>query len=132
MYDDLVSAYLNSSSAGRPLPVSSENCEDIVYPDAEDNIAFRFWHDMHHVKLGLNFTPPHELALGQWHLDELPKYGIMPESMAFNMFKFDVLGQNYLIAMAGRFPHHQHRFVRRCLEVGLHRGLLEEMQGGIN
>jgi hypothetical protein len=40
--------------AGSPLHVSSHNSGNVIFTSPEVNHAFRFWHDMHHVKFGLS------------------------------------------------------------------------------
>jgi hypothetical protein len=46
--------------------------------------------------------------------------------MEYRMMKIDLLGQNYLIGVAGRFPINQREFVENCLVLGIDEGVLAE------
>ena len=62
-YQQLRAAYQESTTSGEPLPISNLACEPSIYARAEDNVAFRFWHDVHHVTFGLSFSLEDELEL---------------------------------------------------------------------
>lgn len=125
-YPALQEGVQESAISGSPLAVSLHHNEGVVAPSKFHNMALRFWHDIHHVLLGLDFTTINELELGLWHLDEMRKAGFKPDDLAYQMMELDILGQNYLVATAGRFPYKQRKFVKHCLEVGLHQGVLDE------
>lgn len=127
-YQQLRAAYQESTTSGEPLPISNLACEPSIYARAEDNVAFRFWHDVHHVTFGLSFSLEDELELALWHLDEVQAAGFAPGSTPYALFQADLVGQLLLNALAHRFPFDQQRFSTTCAEIGLHRGLLEEIR----
>ncbi len=112
--------------SGGPLHVSSYNSGNVVFTSPEVNHAFRFWHDMHHLKLGLSFKFVDEIELGLWHLEQLQRAGFGRSSLESRLLETDVLGQNYLYSVAKCHPTDQLAFVRRCLQHGLHEGVLLE------
>ena len=135
-YEVLKAAYRNSVETGAPLPISSEHNDDVIYTNVEGNVAFRFVHDVHHVKFGLTFKVVDELDLALWHLAELEGEGFDRSSVPWRMLHADLVGQAQLIAVSGSFPRDQRRFVSRCLLGGFERGLIDaarevgEIHGG--
>lgn len=125
-YLDLLAAYDRSRSTGEALPVSDLFCDDTVYLDPKTNMAFRFWHDTSHVRLGLSFDLVDELELASWHLAELERYGQPKGSVAWQLLHADVVGQIYVMALIGRFPLNQGAFVRDCVVRGFDTGVLAE------
>jgi hypothetical protein len=131
-YTDLVEAFDRSVMTGEALAVSSLYCTNVIYSGSKVNHAMRFWHDAHHVQLGLNFSPADELELGLWHGAQLLKAGFSRDSLEYRMIKIDTVGQNYLLAINGKFPENQLLFVERCLELGVDEGVLEEARGQLS
>lgn len=129
-YDKLLAAYQRSERTGQPLPISNLFCERIIYQSPRVNMAMRFWHDCAHVRTKLSFTVDDELELGLWHLKQLEQRGVKQASLEYRLLEIDMLGQNYLQAVAGRFPHDQKVFVENCLVMGLHEGVLHEARLG--
>ena len=127
-YQQLRAAFQASQSTGAPLPVSSLYCDTTVYPRASDNVAFRFWHDVHHVRFGLSFRLEDELELALWHLNEAGSAGLRRGSVAHELLSVDLLGQIMLMGLIGRFPLDQKTFVATCFELGLAPGLLAEIR----
>jgi hypothetical protein len=125
-YQPLVSAYQHSKASGEPLPISSENSHSVIYTSPDVNVAWRFWHDVHHVELGLSFKSVDELALALWHLGELQQAGFSRGSMPWRLLHADLVGQAHLWALARRYPEDQASFVRSCLSLGFEQGLLAE------
>lgn len=129
-YRALVEAHERSVITKQPLAISSMFCDRVIYMKPADNVAMRFWHDTAHVGNRLTFKPDDELELGLWHLEQLREVGVAKRSLLYRMVEVDLLGQNYLQAVAGRFPVDQTRFVRQCLKFGLHEGVLLEIRHG--
>lgn len=127
-YQQLRGAFEHSQSSGEPLPISNLYCDDTIYLEPADNIAFRFWHDTSHCRLGLSFSLQDEWELSLWHLAQLTAAGLGPGSLEHELFRLDALGQIILLGVAGRFPFEQGEFVRACAEVGLDRGILRELR----
>jgi len=121
-------AFQHSQRTGGPLPVSNLYCDDTIFVEPDDNVAFRFWHDVTHCRLGFSFELPDEWELTLWHLDQLEAAGLGPETREYELFRMDLLGQVILLGVAGRFPFQQGEFSRTCLELGLDRGILHELR----
>lgn len=127
-FPTLSAAYAHSVATGEPLPISSENSDDVIYTPASVNGALRFWHDVNHVRRGLDFGLIDELELSLWHLGELEKAGHARGSLVWRLLHADLTGQAYVQAFASRFPFDQRRFVSGCVTAGFDHGLLTELR----
>lgn len=127
-YPALVDAYTRSVMTGVPLPISSENTDDVIYTAAKVNGALRFWHDVSHVRRRLTFNLVDELELSLWHLGQLEAAGHLPGSLVWQLLHADLTGQTYVQAFAQRFPFDQRRFVTGCVTAGFDHGLLQELR----
>lgn len=130
-YDKLRIAYRLSRKTGAALPVSSLYCDTVLYKNPADNYAMRFWHDTLHMKTGLTFDLDDELELGLRHLALAEQNGVTRYSLEWRMLRIDILGQNYLLGIAKRFPLNQAEFVRGCLLHGLDEGVLIEARKSV-
>lgn len=127
-FPTLTEAYAHSVATGEPLPISSDNSDDVIYNPASVNGALRFWHDVNHVRRRLDFGLVDELELSLWHLDELENAGHSRDSLVWRLLHADLTGQAYVQAFAQRFPFDQHRFVTGCVTAGFDHGLLAELK----
>lgn len=127
-YQQLRGAFLRSVRTGEPLPISNEFCDSSIYAEPDDNVRFRFWHDVSHVRLGLSFALGDELELALWHLSELEAAGHARGSDVFELLEADLVGQVLLFALARRFPIDQRTFVSQAQREGLMQGLLTELR----
>lgn len=122
----LRAAHRFSERTGTPMPVSSLYCDNVIYTEPSINYAMRFWHDTLHIGTDLTFSLDDELELGLHHLGIAERHGIRKHSTEWEMLRVDLLGQNYLLGIAKRFPLDQADFVRGCLLYGLDEGVLRE------
>lgn len=127
-YQQLRGTFEHSQATGDPLPVSNLFCEETIYMEPSDNVAFRFWHDSSHCRLGLSFSLQDEWELSLWHLSQLTAAGLGPETREYDLFRLDALGQIILLGVAGRFPFQQGEFTRTCAELGMDAGILAELR----
>jgi hypothetical protein len=127
-YPALCQAFERSMVSGEPLPISSENSDDIVYRSPSINGALRFWHDVSHVRRGLSFGLVDELELLLWHLGQLEAAGYERGSVVWRLRHADLTGQSYVQAFAQRFPFDQRRFVTGCITADFDHGLLNELR----
>jgi hypothetical protein len=127
-YPALVAAFRHSLRTGAPLPISSENSDDVIYSPPSVNGALRFWHDVNHIRRGLTFNLVDELELSLWHLGELEAAGHDRGSLVWRLLHADLTGQAYVQAFARRFPFDQRRFVVRLVTDGFDHGLLHELR----
>jgi hypothetical protein len=96
--------------------------DQVIYNKPSTNHAMRYWHDTMHVSTALTFDLDDELELGPKHLDIAHKAGIPKNSLEWDLLRVDLLGQNYLLGIARRFPLNQGNFVLCCLLHGLDEG----------
>jgi hypothetical protein len=129
-YPALLTTFRRSVATGVPLPISSENSDDVIYGSPSVNGALRFWHDVNHVRRRLDFGAVDELELSLWHLDELEEAGHPRGSLVWRLLHADLTGQVYVQAFAQRFPLDQWRFVAGCVTAGFDHGLLAELRSG--
>jgi hypothetical protein len=118
-YRSLLRAYARSCMTGAPLPVSDEHTERTVYGDAAGNLAFRFWHDATHLRLGHGFDLDGEIEVARAHLDVLAAAGFPLGTLEFEMLHADTLGQTLCGAATGTFPTDQVCFARLSLSTNL-------------
>lgn len=126
-YPELRAAFAHSQLTGEPLPISNRYCDDTIFLEPADNIAYRFWHDTSHCRLGLSFSLTDEWRLAMHHLAELEDAGFEHGCDEYRLLRLDLIGQIVLIGVAGRFPHNQGHFTRTCAEFGLDAGVLLEL-----
>lgn len=127
-YQQLRGAFEHSQRTGDPFPISNLYCDDTIYLEPADNVAFRFWHDTSHCRLGLSFSLSDEWELSLWHLRQLEAVGLGQGSLEHELFRLDALGQIILLALVGRYPFAQGEFVRACADEGLDLGILRELR----
>ncbi|MDV6291482.1 hypothetical protein [Rhodococcus aetherivorans] len=127
-YEALQAAYACSTATGESLPVSSAHTEPVIYTSAGVNLAHRFVHDVHHVRLGLSFELDDELELALWHLDRLRAAGFGRHSLEYALFHADLVGQVFVNGLGHRFPADQERFALDCVQLGLDAGVLLELR----
>jgi hypothetical protein len=127
-FEALSEAYKRSSLTGQPLPISATNNDSTIYVSALANVAFRFWHDVHHVRLVLSFELVDELPLALWHLEVLERSGLLPSSLPWRLLQADLIGQTTVVAFNRRFPVDQHRPAQCYVTEGCERNLLAELR----
>lgn len=127
-YQQLRGAFGASKLTGQPLPVSNVHCDSSIFVSPVDNMALRFWHDVHHVTLGCSFRVEDELELALWQLGQAERAGIRPGSAAYELLTCEFVGQVLLVSLIGRFPYKQSEFVEDCQRLGLFTGLLSEIR----
>ncbi len=102
-----------------PLRVSSEHCENTIYPGPACNMQFRFVHDMVHVELSADFDVEGELAVARAHQRRILSYGFDEHSLEYQMITADTAGQTLLHDATGHFPVSQIEFVTACINGGI-------------
>lgn len=118
-YDTLCRAYAHSQATGSPLPVSNRHDERTIYPTSDGNMAFRFWHDVTHVKLGCDFGLEGETRVAMAQLDILRGFGFDPRSPEYRLLFADTFGQTVYNLVVENFPDDQQGFVRTALVTSL-------------
>ncbi len=108
-------AFLRSSLTGEPLPVSDEHCAGTIYGSPVANYAFRFWHDVTHVRLNCGFDLDGEIEVASAHLDVMRATGWGPGTLEHHLLHADTLGQVLCSVAIGGFPDDQACFARRAV-----------------
>lgn len=100
----------NIVARNKPFPVYSGGCDHSIYGSATVNMAFRFWHDVTHVKYGLGFSTADELVVAQLQFDEIKACMDIYNQM---LFLADTMGQSfYFQQTGGKFPKDQVQFTK--------------------
>lgn len=128
-YHMLQSAYQLSVASKTDMPVSSLYCENTIYTSPDTNYAFRFWHDIHHIHLGLTFALDDEYEVSSHHLWTLRRAGFAHNSLEYRMLEADTTGQTYCLDVLNRFPRHQLRFAIWCTTDGIEEAVAYEAAG---
>jgi len=118
-YRGLLKAYIRSQVTGCPLPVSNGHSEPSIYEGGRGNLAFRFWHDLTHVRLHRAFDLDGEVEVANAQLDVLAAAGFGAGSLEYELFHADTLGQTLCGVATGDFPQDQLCFARLSLESSL-------------
>lgn len=121
-------AYLRSCLTGQPLPVSDEHSAETIYGQAASNYAFRFWHDVTHVRLGCGFDLDGEIAVATAHLDVLRAAGWGPGTIEHHLLRADTLGQLLCSVATGGFPDDQACFARLALATSIPEAVRAEVR----
>jgi hypothetical protein len=118
-YAALCQAYERSRATGAPLPVSDANNEQSIYPSVAANLAFRYWHDVTHVRMGCDFGLEGETRVALAQLDALRGFGFEPSSHEYRLLFADTFGQTVHNLVFERFPTDQVGFARATLASGV-------------
>jgi len=127
-YRSLLTAYARSQATGCPLPVSSDHNHATIYSGAPGNLAFRFWHDVTHVRLARGFDLDGEIEVALAQLDVLRALGFRPGSLEFELLHADTLGQTLCGAATGNFPHDQLCFARSTIGSSLAQAIRAQLE----
>jgi hypothetical protein len=118
-YPALLLAYRSRARTGRPFPVRPEHYQQTIFTRPQLNWAFRFVHDLEHVRCHLSFSTLDELQVGAHHLEALRAAGYGPGSLEHKLLHADTVAQTYCFALLGRFPYNQRRFDFDCVKHGV-------------
>ena len=111
----VIAEFRAATLAGLPVRVSNRFCEQTIYLETDDNVAFRFVHDSRHYFLRAGFETEPELLVASCHLARLRWAGYPPGSIEYRLLEADAIGQTLFVARTGRFVSNQRRFALRCL-----------------
>jgi hypothetical protein len=127
-YRSLTEASVRSQLSGAPLPVSDANSEHTIYGGRRGNLAFRFWHDLTHLRLGRGFDLDGEIEVANAQLEVVRAVGFGPGSLEFELLRADTLGQTVCSAATGDFPADQMCFVRLSVGSTMSLAIRDEMR----
>ncbi|WP_431230439.1 hypothetical protein [Paenarthrobacter nicotinovorans] len=124
----LKAAYETSMRTKQPLPVSAENSSRVVFADKEGNYAYRFVHDVGHVEMGLGFNSPDEFELARRLMCRLERAGYGPDTLEWQLYQADAIGQVMHYAITKRYVGDQLQFALDCAAHGLDCGIFLEIE----
>jgi hypothetical protein len=130
-FEQVLHAYFQSCEQQTSYPVAIVGCMTSIYPTAEVNGAFRFWHDMTHVRLLCSFEYWDERAVAEHHLTRLEAHGFARGSLEWLLLRADAIGQNEYQRLSGRFVADQRAFALSAVEHGLGIALLHELHSSV-
>jgi hypothetical protein len=115
----VLDAYQRSKETGERFPVAKSGAGTSIYAGPEANHAFRFLHDMTHIRLELAFDPDAELYVAVEHLQMLRRSGYEVGSLEWHLLHADTIGQLVAGCVLGGFVRDQRAFVYDCVLLGL-------------
>lgn len=126
-WKELKAAWLHSQVTGEPLPIYNGDCDTVILLRPEDNIAYRYWHDVTHLERDRSFSNTDELDMSIFHLWEAERHGLERGSLPWRLLHADAVGQNLHWAVLKEFVINQRVFITNCLLYGIEVALLAEM-----
>lgn len=127
-FEGILDAYQRSKVTGERYPVLTVGSETTILASAEVNHAFRFVHDLTHIRLELGFDPDSEMYVAVEHLNLLRRSGYAVGSLEWHLLHADTIGQIVAGCILGRFVFDQKVFVNDCVQFGLRRAI--DVEGG--
>lgn len=107
------------------MPVSMTNADNTIYGDALANALARFWHDLVHLKTGLDFSLESEIKVSMIQLDQL--WSVTDNLDVITAVEADTIGQQLYYLAHGEFPEDQRKF---CLEY-MNGGIARHVQSAL-
>lgn len=120
-------AWQHSLSTGEALPVFDGANSSTIFTTPKANLAYRFWHDVTHLKRNRNFTNPHELDMASYHLLQAEKHGLERGSLPWRLLHADAVGQVLHWSVINEFVINQRVFILNYVQFGVEAALLAEM-----
>lgn len=108
---------LKETTKGKHLLIANYGCDGSIYGSAENNILFRFWHDVCHLEVDQGFSKAGEQAAIGKQLQQAQEYGL--SNLAYMMFHYDTIGQVEFYFTHKKFLGNQKAFVQDCVLYGL-------------
>jgi hypothetical protein len=127
-FEAVLDAYQHSKATGERYPVLTVGSGTTILASAEVNHAFRFVHDLTHVRLELGFDPDSEMYVAVEHLNLLRRSGYAIGSLEWHLLHADSIGQIVAGCILGRFVYDQKAFVYDAVQLGLRRAI--ELEAG--
>jgi len=123
----LQATWTNSQVHGVPLPIFDGACQDVIFLRPEDNIAYRYWHDVTHLERDRSFQNPDELDMANFHLWEAERHGLERGSLPWRLLQADAVGNVVHWAVLRRYVTNQQVFILNVVQYGMEVALLAEM-----
>ncbi len=128
-FASVLDAYQRCRETRERYPVAMDGSVASIYAGSEANHAFRFLHDITHIRLELGFDPDAELYVAVEHLNMLRRAGFAVGSLEWHLLHADTVGQLVAGSVLNRFVLNQRAFVFDCVMLGLKRAVENEATG---
>ena len=117
-FEELKAAHTVCTLSQIDLPVYDGACENTIYTSPYHNHCFRFWHDIAHIQLDLDFSFEGEADVARYHCDRVAMvFGV--DSMEFKLMHIDTFGQLIHYDKTGKFVDNQLEFALNLLKKDL-------------
>jgi hypothetical protein len=127
-FNAVLEAYHHCKQTNERFPVATTGSTTSIYAGIEANHAFRFLHDMTHIRLELGFDPESELYVAVEQLNLLRRAGFKVGSLEWHLLHADTIGQLVAYCTLDRFVIDQRAFVFDCVLLGLKRAIDHEAE----
>ena len=122
-FEAVLDAYSRCKETGERFPVATDGSSTSILGSAQANYAFRYLHDLTHIRLELGFDPDSELYVAVEHLNMLRRAGFKVGSLEWHLLHADTVGQIVAGCLLGRFVYNQRAFVFDCVLLGFKRAV---------
>lgn len=108
---------LKEHKKSKLIPIASYGSSTSIYGCKEVNEMFRFWHDVVHLELDIDFSKKGESRVAREHIKQGQAYGL--SSLALSILHADTKGQIDYYFRHKEFVGNQDAFVDSCLKHGI-------------
>ena len=117
-FEQLKAVYAHSAKNKLYLPIYDGACENTIYTSPYHNHCFRFWHDIAHIQLDLDFSFEGEADVARYHCDRVAMVFGM-DSLEFKLMHIDTFVQLIYHDKTGKFVDNQLEFALNLLKKDL-------------
>ena len=108
---------LKAQTTHKCIPIANYGCDTSIYDDNTINETFRFWHDVTHLELDVDFSMQGEYAVIDEHLKAAKQYGL--SLLATRILFIDTAGQVEYYNKHSEFVQNQKSFLNACISKGI-------------
>ena len=107
---------LDECKVTQHIQISTTGGSTAIYK-GDFNELLRFWHDVIHIKLNLDFYLESEILVAAHQIAECLAYGL--PDLSISILEADVIGQSLYYKNHGEFVKNQTVFIEDCLGLGI-------------
>ena len=107
---------LDECSIHQHIQISTTGGSTAIYK-GDFNELLRFWHDVTHIKLNLDFSPESEMLVAAHQIAECKMYRL--PDLSISILEADIVGQSLYYKNHGEFVKNQTVFIEDCLGLGI-------------
>lgn len=117
-FEKLKAVYAQCAKHRMHLPIYDGASENTIYTSPYHNHCFRFWHDIAHIQLDLDFSFEGEADVARYHCDRVAMMFGM-DSLEYKLMHIDTFGQLIYHDKTGKFVDNQLEFALNLLKKDL-------------